>query len=44
MKFKTTLQNVLFKFVKKGLACNFVEYLQSQQNDQNRSYYESYWH
>ena len=39
MKFKTTLKSPVFKFVKKRLAYNFVECLQSQENDQNRGHW-----
>ena len=39
MKFKTTLNSAVFDSVKKRLAYNFMECLQSQQKDQNRSHW-----
>ena len=39
MKFKTALKGPVFDFAKKRLADNYVECLQPQQNDQNRSHY-----
>ena len=39
MKFKTILKSPVFDFVKKRLAYYFVECLQPQQNDQNKSHY-----
>ena len=44
MKFKTILKSLVFDFVKKRLVYNFMECLQSQQNDQSGNHYKSYCH
>ena len=39
MKFKTILKGPVFDFVKKILTCNFVEWPQPQQSNQDKSHY-----